>query len=66
MTNSELLLMIEALHWKNRYEESNPDVGMGSSLEYLLQSICIETHINPTVREVAEIIGLYRMKYGRR
>lgn len=42
MTNDEdfvMRVLVQALRWKVRYEDSNPDVGMGSFPENHLDSI---------------------------
>jgi hypothetical protein len=45
--NKELFTALcEALYWRKAYSDSNPDVGMGPSLETLLDSVLRRTGIN--------------------
>jgi hypothetical protein len=66
MTGNELELLVECLKWAIRYDDSNPDVGFGTSPEYMLQGICRQCNMNLSVQEVAIVIGLYEMRYPRR
>lgn len=39
ITTNEEALLVEALVWRKRYEDSNPDYGMGPSMASLLEGI---------------------------
>jgi hypothetical protein len=48
--------MSEALYWRKQYDDSNPDVGMGPSLDSLLGYIIDRTDLTLTVTEKAAIL----------
>jgi hypothetical protein len=66
MTSNELELLVECLKWAIRYDNSNPDVGFGTSVEYMLQGICRQCNMNLTINETSQVIELYESRYNRR
>ena len=47
---------VSALKWKKRYDDCNPDVGMGWSLNDLLEQVIDETYVDLTNEEKKQII----------
>lgn len=55
MTEAELRLFAEAVHWYGKYCDSNPDVGMGASWKGLIDDVSRNVGVKPNENEVAAI-----------
>ena len=62
MTANELELIVIALRYRVGYEDSNPDVGFGPSLEGLLNSVLSQCGMTLSETELATVIGVYQIK----
>jgi hypothetical protein len=57
MTSRELEVWKAALHWLKRYDDSNPDVGMGPSMRSLLSDLEQQTGITLTDDERKKVLA---------
>ncbi len=57
MTRNEIELLRLALRWRRAYEDSNPDVGMGPSEEYLLDDLARMAGITLTPEDKAVLLN---------
>ena len=57
LTAREIILFRVALKWYKNYDDSNPDVGMGSSKWGLLDNLKKQTGIEISEEDVKIIIG---------
>ena len=62
MTDNEINLTCEALRYLVGYEDSNPDVGFGPSLESLLDNVLRRANITLSTREKVMVLGVYKIK----
>ena len=62
MTDNELNLTCEALRYLVGYEDCNPDVGFGPSLEGLLDNVLNRANIELTTRQKVMVLGVYKIK----
>jgi len=58
----ELRLFSESLRWRKRFEDSNPDVGMGPSYEILLHEICDSVGAELTIAEKEMVVSAARYR----
>ena len=58
--------LVQALKWRIRYDDCNPDVGFGSSTEYELNGILSAADIRITDAERGYIMSLYHMSVSPR
>jgi hypothetical protein len=54
--NSLLVMTAEALYWRIRYVDSNPDVGMGPFPVTLLNKILEETNVDLNERQIQYVL----------
>lgn len=55
MTEREVLLS-EAVYWSKRYDDSNPDVGMGPTIDTLLDDVLRSTKLEVSEKERKNIV----------
>lgn len=55
MTENELKIFAEAVLWLKQYDDANPEVGMGPSMEMLVDRIAKRVGIKPTNQEATRI-----------
>ncbi len=58
--------LIQALRWRVRYDDSNPDVGMGMSPECQLDYILTDCGMMVDDSVKIHIINTYKEKYERK
>lgn len=59
-----LAMTCSALYWSIQYDDSNPDVGMGPSIEMLLDGVLKQTEVKLDKLEYKVVIDSMR-KYKR-
>jgi hypothetical protein len=57
---------VEALKWRMRYDDCNPDVGWGASAEYEIDGITVASGRNVTPEEREYILRVYNETVPRR
>lgn len=64
MATSQLISMtVTALFYCKEYDDSNPDVGMGPSLEMLLDRVLKSSGVKLSKSEKELVLTRYKMKY---
>lgn len=62
----ELIEMtVEALYWRKCYDDANPEVGMGMSLETLLDQILANTGITPKESFKKAVLLDFNRRYNK-
>ena len=65
LTSTEIELLVEALRWKKRYEDCNPEVGFGTSLDNMLTGIANKCYIDLSDEDRELVLDLYNARYRR-
>lgn len=64
MTKDEKFLVAEILYWRKKYNDCNPDIGMGPSDEYILAEIFDNfPNIEISELEFSEILEIVKNEY---
>lgn len=58
MNHDAYKLCIEALYWRRRYYDSNPEVGMGPTMERMLDAILARLEIDVAYDDRAAIVAI--------
>ena len=64
MDKSQKILLAVALKWRRAYDDSNPDIGFGPSLEWLLEELIEDAELVVSDPDKYSVLDLYREKYG--
>lgn len=65
MMNDDLVrALATALHYSKCYDDSNPDVGFGPSLESLTEGIFRIAEVEPTQNNINQVVMAYRARWG--
>ena len=60
LTDRECLILAAALYWRDAFEDSNPEVGIGPSRHTLLDEICKDLNLIASVTDKNRAIALQK------